>query len=734
MVVWLAVGWLVALSAPATAIGAPATKALQYHGYRLVVPASWPVYRLRAGSTTCVRFNRHAVYLGEPSTHQGCPAHAAGRTEAILIEPLQAHASSAGGQVLPAPTAASASSARVVDATRGVIVTATWSGDPGIIERALGVRSLSALTAGEQREQPTARSASAAAGGASGGTAASGGGPASGGAGSTSPTVSEFASVYTGLGFDACSTPSPGQMAAWSASPYRALGVYIGGTNMACSQPNLTASWVSQQSADGWHLIPIYVGLQAPSNDCGCAAMSAGSAASQGGAAATDAIAKAQAIGLGPGNPVYVDMESYDRTAANSAVVLAFLASWTAHLHAGGYQSGVYGSAGSGIADLVSQVGTGYIEPDDIWIANWNGAETTSDASVPPADWASHQRVHQYDGAHNETYGGVTINIDGDYVDGAAATVGSIAAEVDTSPTLAVSPAANGAIDLYPSWSGASGISSWRVMAGATPASLAEISDPPATNAGAPITIDSGYSYFAVQAIGPAGQTLGSSPAVATPAHVAIFGRAAFVPAYGLAGVPVGCLTGAPCQLTTTVSAGKSTLVKTGPETIPIGGGLAYFGLRPAAREMLERAIDHRLAVQITVRDSSGRSASRQLNLIAFATSGPGPQRSISQSSTLRIIGGSAFVSNGQVGGILAACFGATPCHASTTISSHGTVIARAGPQALGVNELGYLLFTLTAGGHYLLAHAHGNQLAATVTIASAGATTTGRIALTSFS
>jgi hypothetical protein len=33
--------------------------------------------------------------------------------------------------------------------------------------------------------------------------------------------------------------------------------------------------------------------------------------------------------------------------------------------------------------------------------------------------WANHQRVHQYKGGHRETWGGVTINIDSSYVDGA---------------------------------------------------------------------------------------------------------------------------------------------------------------------------------------------------------------------------------------------------------------------------------------------------------------------------
>src|SRR5205823_11660912 len=87
------------------------------------------------------------------------------------------------------------------------------------------------------------------------------------------------ASYFTGLGFDACSAPSTTTMSAWSASPYRAIGVYIGGVNRGCSQPNLTSTWVSTEIAAGWGLIPIYVGLQAPSNGCGCAAISSTQAA-----------------------------------------------------------------------------------------------------------------------------------------------------------------------------------------------------------------------------------------------------------------------------------------------------------------------------------------------------------------------------------------------------------------------------------------------------------------------
>jgi len=100
---------------------------------------------------------------------------------------------------------------------------------------------------------------------------------------------------------------------------------------------------------------------------------------------------------------------------------LTFLGAWTKRLHALGYDSGVYSSGASGIADLVSRLGTLYSQPDDIWIANWNGRATAADPYVPAGAWSEHQRIHQYRGGHNETYGGVTINIDNNYVEGATA-------------------------------------------------------------------------------------------------------------------------------------------------------------------------------------------------------------------------------------------------------------------------------------------------------------------------
>lgn len=663
------------------------------------------MYHLDTDRTTCVRFDRHAVYLGSPSVDQRCPAHAAGRTESILVQPLLSHTSSAANataRALPAPTAAGVaagdgSSARLVSAARGVVVTATWRRDPAVIQHALRVRSLAAVARSSiERPAPTATAAGA---------------PAQPG------------EIYHGLGFDACSAPSPGHMAAWNSSPYRAVGIYIGGTNMACSQPNLTAAWVSKESAANWHLIPIYIGLQAPANTCGCTSISPGGAAGQGAAAARDAVARARALGLGSGNPIYYDMEAYARVPRSSSTALAFLAAWTAQLHASGYKSGVYSSTASGIADLVSRYGTGYLEPDELWIANWNGIRSTSDRSVPSSDWAAHQRLHQYIGSHNETYGGVTINIDGDFLDAATAAAGSFVPELTAAPSLTVSPAANGSIDLYANWFNASQISSWQIIAGATPTSLAPVAKSAHASSAATIVMHSAYAYFAARALGPGGELLGTSAAVATPRHLAIFGPRVYVPSHGLADLPVGCFGTLPCLVSTRISTGKRAFAKTKRELVQAGGGLVYFKVSRAARQRLRRSRHHRLSAQVTVRGASGRSATRRLTLVSVSTSGPTPAGAVSQSEAVRIVGRTDFVSSGWAGAILAGCLAPAPCNASTTIRAAGKVIARSGPHSLGVGELGYLPFRLTPAGHRLLRSARGNRLRATVTIRTPGAT-----------
>jgi hypothetical protein len=457
---------------PASARGA--TRTLHYRGYALRAPASWPVFDLARSPSTCVRFDRHAVYLGSPGARQSCPAHAAGRTEAILVRPLDAGAAAgAHGQITPG---AGAIDTFAVPAA-SVVVTATWSRSRGLVS-ALVHHPLRA-TAPSTRQALPARPAAA------------------GRRGRTRGASFHAAAVtYAGKGFDACTTPSPAAMNAWAASPYRAVGVYIGGVNAACAQPNLNPSWVSAEAAAGWHLIPTYVGLQGAGACSGtCQSIAPSQASAQGAAAADDAVNQARALGIPAGSPIYDDMEQYSRSSSASMAVLGFLSGWTSQLHADGYQSGVYSSASSGISDLVSQYGTGYTEPDDVWIAHWDGQATTNDSYVPSGDWAGANRIRQYVGGHNETYGGVTINIDTDYLNGATAGATPVSpfpdgTFIEASGDPNIYRVAGGAAMLVSSWSGFGGA---QPVTMTTAAQLAALPSYPAS--GTFLTTTTGQAY-----------------------------------------------------------------------------------------------------------------------------------------------------------------------------------------------------------------------------------------------
>ena len=110
--------------------------------------------------------------------------------------------------------------------------------------------------------------------------------------GSSAAVGAARSSVFTGYGFDACSAPPLESMQAWTASPYRALGIYIGGANRACANVNLTPAWLGSVEALGFSFLPLYVGLQAPCvAQKNLALISAPSAQAQGVAAANDAVA-----------------------------------------------------------------------------------------------------------------------------------------------------------------------------------------------------------------------------------------------------------------------------------------------------------------------------------------------------------------------------------------------------------------------------------------------------------
>jgi len=284
---------------------------------------------------------------------------------------------------------------------------------------------------------------------------------------------------FTGSAFDACTAPPSASMKAWKKeSPYRAIGIYIGGVNRGCAQPQLTADWVKEQVQAGWKLIPLYVGLQAS-----CTTVTAKrnlidntQAAAQGRAAAADAVTQAGKLGLAKQSVIIYDMEAYRTDDATCrAGVLAFMNGWTAGLHDNSYFSGYYSSVTSGIADQVaSYSAAGYARPDYVDFARWDQTITVADPLIPATAWPGKRRMKQYRGGHKETFGGVTINIDNDYVDFALPPSARSADYTGNGWPDVLARSSSGALSVFPgnggfvdnaarrsvngSWSGLSGI------------------------------------------------------------------------------------------------------------------------------------------------------------------------------------------------------------------------------------------------------------------------------------
>ena len=234
---------------------------------------------------------------------------------------------------------------------------------------------------------------------------------------------------FTGYGFDQCVAPTQEAMDTWlTTSPYWAVGIYISGDSRACpDQPNLTRQWVATQLRRGWRLLPLTVGPQAACNTrykratriSSDPAGNYAAARAQGRAEASTTAHAARALAIAPGSTLWYDIEAFSiagERCRESAI--GFLSSWTKRLHALHYVSGVYSSAASGIKmldDIHDRPGSRAM-PDRVWIADWNGNADIYSAYVRPTVWMPHKRVHQYRGGHLETYGGVTINVDSNFM------------------------------------------------------------------------------------------------------------------------------------------------------------------------------------------------------------------------------------------------------------------------------------------------------------------------------
>lgn len=413
-----------AAAAPAQSAG---LKQVLYQGYTFDVPASWPVIDEALHPRTCVRFDQHAVYLGGPGENQSCPSWLFGTTEAVVIETGRASA--------PRTSVENPVSRQITVTAPRVRITATFNRNPNTIYTMLSRAALPApqirlpnpavldvaegrapvdgeatalpavldTTGGAHRMAGTPVVASTAA-------AAATAGPAMRAVPVRRPSLPAGVANFHGLGFDSCAAPSASYMRRWKRhSPYGAVGIYIGGSDRACDQRNLTPGWVRSQASAGWHFFPMYAGPQAAFGELK-------QASSQGVRAAADAVVQARRLGFGQRTPIYYDMEAYP--AKDTGAALHFLSAWTQALHRLNYVSGVYSSSRSGIIDLARQYSKHkYAMPDTIYDALWNGSRNVRDKAYQRKSWPLNHRMHQFSGNDTQTHGGATIEIDEDYLD-----------------------------------------------------------------------------------------------------------------------------------------------------------------------------------------------------------------------------------------------------------------------------------------------------------------------------
>ncbi len=334
------------------------------------------------------------------------------------------------------------------------------------------------------------------------------------------PTPNSMVVTRNQSAFDTCHLPDLSKLQIWwNSSPYRIMGLYLGGSSFpsGCDYSGLNIAWLQQADKQGWTFIPTWSGPQAPCSGARSVISSnTGTAYTQGRQEADAAIAKAAALDFSPTDLIiYLDVEAYAQynDGSNSCrnAVNSYVSGWVSRMHERGNKAGVYGgSSSSYMADWASIANV----PDDVWIAEWNqvwafdpNASVFGLKYLSNSYWSNHQRIHQYAGDHKENWGGTTLglNIDSDIADGAVLAFGPGGLLSDMS--VAGAPALQAAppeildaqlLDANQGWALRAEQLLWTADGGATWKDLT----PPAAGGSALLSadfLDAGHGWLAIQ-------------------------------------------------------------------------------------------------------------------------------------------------------------------------------------------------------------------------------------------
>jgi hypothetical protein len=210
-------------------------------------------------------------------------------------------------------------------------------------------------------------------------------------------------------GFDTDAYPGDAHMKIWkAASPYVFTGYYL---HAPCHGDR---GWMGHRAtlvAQGWHVVPIYVGQQtAGVSPCKSAALSA----QQGRADAKECAIIVAAQGFAKASFVYLDIERCD---VFSGGLRDYLAAWTAELAAAGFGPGVYCHKYNAPDVRATALGALASYPQvqpRFWIVGGATADFDAPASRPSGSGIAFADLWQRPVSIQRTFGGITIDIDED--------------------------------------------------------------------------------------------------------------------------------------------------------------------------------------------------------------------------------------------------------------------------------------------------------------------------------